>query len=314
MPMDRSFMIEGGSVGVLLIHGLGGTPVELREVARSLAAGGATVSCCQLAGHCGTEDELAATRFEDWYESAEAALGELVARCDRIVVGGLSMGALLAALLAARHPGRVHGLAMLAPTLRYDGWSIPRYSFLLRLLIDTPLGRRYRFLEREPYGVKDERVRAIVVRAMRQGNTDAGSLGTPSAALRQLWRLVAALKPRLAAIRQPAFIAHARHDDVASLGNAVFLQKRLSGPVECLVLEDSYHLVTLDRQRHLVTDRLSAFVGAVVAAPDRRPVMAGRRAHAAEPARPVRRATETAAQGAIQEAIQEAIQDAVHVA
>lgn len=269
MSTDRSYMIEGGPVGVLLIHGLGGTPVELREVARRLGRAGFTVSCCQLAGHCGTEAELAATRFEDWYASAETALAALETHCERIVVGGLSMGALLAALLAAREPARAHGLVMLAPTLRYDGWSIPRYSFLLKLLIDTPLGRRYRFVERAPYGLKDERTRAAVVRAMKQGSTDAGALGTPAQALRQLWRLVAEVKPRLPAIRQPAFIAHARHDDVASLDNAVLLQRRLGGPVECLVLEDSYHLVTLDRQRHLVTDRVAAFVQTVAA--ERRP-------------------------------------------
>lgn len=272
MPLDRSIMIEGGPVGVLLIHGLGGTPVELREVARRLAATGATVLCCQLAGHCGTEAELAATTIEDWYASAEAALATLEARCTKVIVGGLSMGALLAGLLAARNPDSVEGVVMLAPTLRYDGWSIPRYGFLLRLLINTPLGRRYRFVEREPYGLKDERIRRVIVRAMRLGDTDAGSLGTPSAALQQLWRLVAVLKPQLSSIRQPVFIAHARHDDVASFNNAVLLQRRLGGTVECLVLDDSYHLVTLDRQRHLVTDRISAFIQGVVAVPKRQTV------------------------------------------
>lgn len=264
MSVDRSYMIEGGPVGVLLIHGLGGTPVELREVARRLAATGATVACCQLAGHCGTEAELAATRFEDWYASVEAALSELEARCERIVAGGLSMGALLAALLAAREPQRVDGVVMLAPTLSYDGWSIPRYRFLLRLLIDTPLGRKYRFMEREPYGLKDERARAVIVRALQRGSSaEAGNPGTPSAALRQLWRLVATLKPLLPSVGQPAFIAHARHDDVASFDNAVHLQRHLGGPVECLVLDDSYHLVTLDRQKHLVGDRVAAFIEAV---------------------------------------------------
>lgn len=291
MPVDRSIMIEGGPVGVLLIHGLGGTPVELRDMARRLAATGATVLCCQLAGHCGTEAELAATHFEDWYASAEAALAALEARCTKVMVGGLSMGALLAALLAARNPDSVDGVVMLAPTLRYDGWSIPRYGFLLRLLINTPLGRRYRFVEREPYGLKDERTRTVIVRAMRRGDTDAGSLGTPSAALKQLWRLVATLKPQLGAIRQPVFIAHARHDDVASFNNAVLLQRRLGGTVECLVLDDSYHLVTLDRQRHLVTDRVVAFIRGVVAAPHRHPVLEPRRERVA-------RAERNAADGA----------------
>lgn len=263
--IDRSFTIEGGPVGVLLIHGLGGTPVEMREVARALAAGGHTVLCCQLAGHGGSMDDLTATGFEDWYDSALAGLATLEQRCERVVVGGLSMGAVLAALLAARQPERVAGLVMLAPTLRYDGWSIPWYSFLLPLLINTPIGRRYQFEEREPYGVKDERVRAVIMRALRQGSGDAGLSATPSAALRELWRLVAALRPLLGAIRQRTLLVHARHDDVASLRNALYLQRHLGGPVDSLILEDSYHLVTLDRQRHLVTERVLSFVDALTA-------------------------------------------------
>lgn len=258
--VDRSFLIERGPVGVLLIHGLGGTPIEMREVARKLAAAGHTVLCCQLEGHGGGSQELAATDFEAWYDSALRALTLLEERCETVLVGGLSMGAVLAALLAARQPERVKGLIMLAPTLRYDGWSIPWYSFLLRLLIDTPLGRRYQFVEREPYGVKDQRIRAVIVRALRQGGGEAGLPATPAPALRQLWRLVATLKPLLPSIRQRTLLVHAREDDIASLKNALLLQRRLGGLVESLVLEDSYHLVTLDRQHHLVTARVVDFV------------------------------------------------------
>lgn len=263
MPIDRSLLIEGGPVGILLIHGLGGTPIEMRNVAQSLAAAGHTVLACQLAGHGGTEDELAAATYEDWYASAESALAVLESCCTTVLVGGLSMGALLAAMLAARTGDRVAGVVMLAPTLRYDGWSIPWYSFLLPLLIKTPIGRRYRFIEAEPYGLKDERMRAIVARAMRQGAPEAGLLGTPSQALRELWRLVAALKPRLPDIRQRTLLVHAREDDVASLSNSLYLQRHLGGLVDALILDDSYHLVTLDRQRTEVTDRVVAFTRAV---------------------------------------------------
>ncbi len=274
MPDDRSLLIEGGPVGVLLVHGLGGTPIEMRAVARSLAAAGMTVLSCHLAGHGGTEEELAASTFEDWYASVEAGLAALEARCTTVLAGGLSMGALLAALLAARTGARVAGLVLLAPTLRYDGWSIPWYSFLLRLLINTPIGRRYRFVEREPFGLKDERMRAAIARAMRQGHADAGMLATPAPALRQLWRLVAALKPVLGTIQQRTLIVHAREDDVASLANAFYFQRHLGGLVEALILDDSYHLVTLDRQSRLVTDRVVAFAAAVAEAQRAVPVVA----------------------------------------
>jgi carboxylesterase len=254
--------LTGNRVGVLLIHGLGGTPLELRSIARGLAARGSTVLCCQLAGHCGSEADLLATRWPDWYRSVETALDALEERCTTIVVGGLSMGAILALRLAAAHPRRVHGLALFAPTLWYDGWSIPWYRFLLRMFIKTPVAQRYRFTEREPYGIKDERIRAVVAGAMLAGKSDeAGIAHTPARSIRELWRLVDTVRRDLPSIKAPALIVQAREDDISALSNAVYLQRRLGGLVDCLVLDDSYHLVTVDRQRDIVIDRSADFVG-----------------------------------------------------
>lgn len=247
---------EGGSTGVLLIHGLGGTPIELKRVARAVHAAGHTALCCTLAGHCGSEADLLATRWQDWYASVDAAFQQLSQRCDRVVVGGLSLGAILALHLAARRPKEVRGLALYAPTLWYDGWSIPWYRFLLKLAVYTPIGTRYRFLEREPYGIRDERIRAHLVAAMLSGDSsEAGLVGTPGPALRELWRLVAAVRPELPSITAPAVLVHARHDDISSLRNSTYIAGRLGGIVDVTVLDDSYHIVTLDRQRNIAIDR-----------------------------------------------------------
>ena len=68
---DQSYRLAGGPVGFLLIHGLGGTPMEMRYVAQGLAHAGHTVHVPQLAGHCSTADDLGATRWEDWYDTVE---------------------------------------------------------------------------------------------------------------------------------------------------------------------------------------------------------------------------------------------------
>jgi carboxylesterase len=267
---DLSTLYEGNRNGVLLIHGLGGTPVEMKTVAKRLNNAGHTVLCCQLAGHCGTEADLAATHWQDWYASAEAALKRLETRCDTVIVGGLSMGGLLAAKLAAAEPSRVNGTVILAPTLWYDGWTMPWYAVLLKLLrpyISLPFLKHWSFAEREPYGIKDERVRKIILQAMTSGDsTLAGVFGTPAHALRELWRLTDALKPELPKVHQPALVIQARDDDVASIRNAQYLQRHLGGLVETLVLDDSYHLVTVDQQRHITNDRVVSFVNALAKA------------------------------------------------
>jgi carboxylesterase len=257
---DQTIHLPGGPTGILLAHGLAGTPVELSFVARGLARAGFTVHCCQLAGHCGSEADLVATRWQDWSKSLAAGLERLRRDCDVVLVGGLSMGALLGLHLATQRPDAIDGLVLLAPTLWFDGWSLPWASFLLRPFIATPMAKRYKFVERHPYGVKDDRVRALIAKAMELGQSkDAGLLATPAAALQQMWLLRDAVKRDLKSVRMPTLIVHPREDDISSLANTFYLQKRLGGLVETLVLDDSYHLVTLDRQRDLVVERTASF-------------------------------------------------------
>lgn len=256
MTRDFSLRYAGNGTGFLLIHGLGGTPVELRLVARALHRAGHTVHCPQLAGHCAGESELLAATWEGWTASVEAELDRMLQVCDTVIVGGLSMGAVLAMHIAAKRPEAVGGLALYAPTLWYDGWSIPRYAFLLKWFINTPFGRRYRFVERQPYGLKDLRARALVVASMTGGDSsEAGLLGTPSGALKQMWDLIALTRRQLPSIKCPALVVHPREDDIAGLSNAFYLQRRLGGLVDALILDDSYHLVTIDQQYDIVIER-----------------------------------------------------------
>jgi carboxylesterase len=258
---DRSLFVKNGRVGILLIHGLGGTPVELRFIARGLARAGHTVNCCQLAGHCGTPEELRRSTWREWYASVEEAHDRLSQHCDTILAGGLSMGGILAIHLAQHRPQRVQGLLLYAPTLKLDGWSMPWHSVFLQYVRPLPIRLELELTEREPYGLKDERVRRLVVNSMQSGDSGAaGVFSTPMRSFAHFNCLVAAVKRRLGEVRQPALIVHPREDDIASLRNAQYLQARLGGLVDTLVLDDSYHMVTLDQQRHIVADRTARFV------------------------------------------------------
>jgi carboxylesterase len=258
---DRSMFFPGGRVGILLIHGLGGTPVELRYIAKSLERAGYTVYCCQLAGHCGTPEELRRSTWQEWYASVEAAHDKLKEHCDVILAGGLSMGGILALHLAHNRPSEVHGLLLYAPTLKLDGWSMPWHSVFLQYVRPTPIRLEIDLPEHEPYGIKDERVRRLVVSSMQSGDSGAaGVFSTPVRSFAHFNLLVSAVKPNLGKVRQPALIVHPRDDDIASLKNAQYLQAKLGGLVDTLVLDNSYHIVTLDQQRHIVAERSERFV------------------------------------------------------
>jgi carboxylesterase len=263
---DVSFHHPGGPEAVLLIHGLTGTPTEMRFVGKQLAAAGFTVYGMQLAGHCGSEDDLLETGWTDWYASVEAAWSEIAKRHDTVFAAGLSMGAVLALMLAARHPGAIKGLALYSTTLWYDGWTIPKLQFLLPLFLYTPLGLKYRFVETWPYGIKDERLRARVVASMESGDSAAaGNMGMAGRSLRELRSLVAHLKRELPRVTVPTLILHAKDDDVTSVKNAEYVERRVGGPVRKVLLDDCYHMITVDRQRHRVARESIDFFRALAA-------------------------------------------------
>lgn len=256
-----AFHLKGGRVGVLLIHGLTGTPTEMLTVGKRLHKYGFTVSCNVLPGHCGTEEDLLATNWQDWYRGAEEAYEELKADADVIFAGGLSAGAVLSVLLADRYPDQIRGLAMYSTTMKWDGWSIPKLSFLLPLILRLPyFGKRYHFSEAFPYGIKNDNLRRRIMAKLQSGDTSAaGHTHTPGATLRELWRMVDAAKKCMPKVRTPALLVHADNDDIASLRNALYVQKHLAGETELLRLYDSYHMITVDQERHKVADATAAF-------------------------------------------------------
>lgn len=262
--LDRSTYHRGGRTGILLIHGLGGTPVEVRFIAQGLARAGFTVYACQLAAHCSTPQELRRSTWRQWYASVEAAHDRLKRDCDIILAGGLSTGALLALHLAYNRPNEVHGLTLFAPSIILNGWSMPWYMPWLHYIRPGPLRIDFDLAEREPFGLKDERVRAMVVSNMRdESGKEHGHFFTPLRTMLEFNSLAARVRKELKNITTPTLILHPREDDIADLSNAMEIQKKMAGLVEVVVLEDSYHIITLDKQRSLVLDRTVGFAQSV---------------------------------------------------
>ena len=252
----------GGRIGFLLVHGLAGTPAEMKILGKRLNRYGFTVLCPQLAGHCASEEELVTTCWSDWSRSVEDAFDALSRHMDAVFVGGLSAGAVLSLRHAQRYPGRARGLALYSTTLRYDGWTIPKLSFLLPLILKTPyFGKRYRFEEAFPYGIMDDKLRGRILAQMQSGDAAAaGFTATPGASLKQLWGLVAAVKRDLPGIKTPTLIVHAGNDDIASArSNALYVRDHIGGPTELLLLDRSYHMVTIDQERNVVGDATARF-------------------------------------------------------
>ncbi|MDP9123006.1 MAG: alpha/beta fold hydrolase [Pseudomonadota bacterium] len=271
---SREFVLAGhgahGRTGVLLVHGLAGTPNEVRLLGRSLQSAGFEVHGVQLAGHCGTVDDLVATHWQDWIDSVHAGAQRLRARVDRLVVMGLSMGAVLALEVAAARPDLVDGVGALSTSFWHDGWSMPfftRLAFMLKPVRALGIGRRRMFLERPPYGIRNEGLRKYVVAQMRAGDSGAAGLsGTPWYSIIEMHDLSKHVRRNLRFVRAPCLVVHATEDDVSSIANADLVSKRVQGSVERLLLDNSFHMVTIDSDRRLLTERAIEFVRRIASA------------------------------------------------
>jgi carboxylesterase len=141
-----------------------------------------------------------------------------------------------------------------------DGWSVPWHARLFRLVHTHWFANKINFVEREPYGIKDSRLRQMVKDALFSGDpSQAGLFSTPGGPMLELRRLVKVVLKELGSITQPALILHPREDDRSSIRNSFHLQRKLGGLVDMVVLDDSYHIITVDRQRDIVVGRSVSF-------------------------------------------------------
>ena len=278
-PADRGIFLKGeGRCRIMLLHGLTGTPTELGYVAHWLRSRGRYhVSVPRLANHGQPMSVLARTKWSDIYQSAKDAFAEARAasRAEGVplVIGGLSMGANLALMLAAEFTEDVAGVVCLAPTLFYDGWSVPWYHRLLPLVDYTPLKHFTYFRESEPFGLKDEELRRKIAEhygAMSvhdwRGAAKSGYAHFPVRLFCEMRHLIRSCKQALSRVASPVLVVQAENDDVTSPRNAEFILERVrSERRELLLLKNSYHLVAADLERSLVAARLQKFCGSLAA-------------------------------------------------
>lgn len=260
------FFLPGGNDCVMLVHGLTGTPAEMRAFAKQLVKQGFSVMCPQLAGHCGNVADLKRSKWQDWYKSIEVAFEVAKQMHASVYVAGLSMGALIALKLAKEKGQRVAGLGLLSVTFFYDGWNMPhlRRKLLLPLVLYSPLRYFMSWRENPPYGIKCERTRAavhgVLTRRDAKSTQKVGIFHTPAVTIHESLRLIRATKEALPSVRSPALIVHSTEDDTASIKNAHYVAARISsGKVETFFVDDTYHVLTLDKRKFDIARRLAVF-------------------------------------------------------
>ncbi len=263
---SESFYGEGGSTGILLVHGLGGSPLTLRFLAQGLVRQGYTVSCPFIPGLAGGSDIDGLSSWQDWYEAVEKEFLALSEKCDRVIVGGLSTGAVLALRLAQDHGDKIEALSLYAPTLWPNGWGIPRYFHLMGLIRQKWFANFFMMSKGLPTGIKDERILKFWMDSVTSNNASlSDAIGVRGGKLLELRWLVRQVRKKFSQVTHKTLVMHPREDDMSDIKNSFEIIRGIKGPAELVALNDSYHMVTLDHQREQVVNRTIEFVEQILA-------------------------------------------------
>ncbi len=137
-PGAQPFYLAGNDIGLLLIHGFGGSIGDYRPFADQLHRQGYTVSGICLAGHGRGLAALATTTVEDWRQSVQQGIRDLQSRCRRIILLGASFGGALAINAAAQSYDQVAGVVAVNAPVGYRGAGIFQGVILRVLRLVTP--------------------------------------------------------------------------------------------------------------------------------------------------------------------------------
>lgn len=228
-----------GRIGVLLIHGFGGSPRSLQELALRCADTGYTVALPLLAGHGRTPEDMEASRWNEWTADVEQAYEWLRARTDRVFVCGLSMGGTLALWVAERHP-EVAGLVSINSIIRHP---------LERVMLLIGRFRIPRWVKAIGNDAKAERV------------DERAYDRIPMRSTRELALLSREVRSGLGDVRCPALLFSSVVDHVVPPANQRELHDAIGSADKTFVeLHDCYHVATMDCEKEQVFARTLDFI------------------------------------------------------
>jgi carboxylesterase len=235
--------VPGARVGVLLVHGFTGSPASMRPWAEDLHARGYSVSLPQLPGHGTRWQDLQATTYDDWYAEAGTAFAKLKAEHEHVVLCGLSMGGLLSLALAQEHGRDIAGLVVVNPAVDSNRKDVKLLPVLKHVVPAFP---------------------AIGNDIKKPGQEEHAYPRTPLKAAASLFKEMPRVRERLAEITQPLLMFRSRVDHVLDPSSGRAIMSRVSSrDLEEVVLEESYHVATLDNDAPMIFDRSSSFIARV---------------------------------------------------
>jgi len=236
------------AVGVLLSHGFTGSPRSMRPFGEHLADLGYGVAVPRLPGHGTTWQEMNRTGWPDWYAVLDNELARLRKEHDQVVVVGLSMGGALVLRLAEEHGTDLSGVVLINPSVSTEDKRLALLPVLSKVIPSFP-------------GISND---------IKKPGVDEGAYTRmplkATLSLSKLWKVVQA---DLAKVTQPVLLFRSTVDHVVEASSSRRILSSISSrDVTETLLEDSYHVATLDNDAPRIFADTASFIARVTGPAD----------------------------------------------
>ncbi len=228
---------------VLIIHGYTGYTGEYYELAHSLHKKGYTVSLPRLPGHGTNRRDFKSTGWKDWLSHVDNCYADLAAENSSVFIVGLSMGGILALILASRYqPKRVVLLAPAMAIRKKIFYLIPVLQYVL------PDYRK----KREPE--KDASPDREVI------GTEYWDYVMPRQ-VAQIRKLQKTALKNMEKVKAPILLMLSRADaTVSEKASQVIRRKLRQTPVKEVILENSHHVLLTGCDKEFVKEQTVSWI------------------------------------------------------
>lgn len=253
LPEAEAYTVGEGTVGVLFIHGFADTPRIWQRVAERLAAtGGFTCRAMRLPGSAEPALRARDQSLARWRAEVDAELARLGAAHATVWIAGHSLGGALALDAALREPGKVAGVAALAPMIevsRRRSPVLPPRVWLTLARLALALSPTFESC----FSPKGEAVDDPSFTYIRDRFIPFPVYGA-------LFDLIHANRGQAARLGCPVFAVTSERDSVVDTPAALRWLDACPGPKKVRARDDIGHVVPLEIGWKEMTDALAAFV------------------------------------------------------
>lgn len=233
---------------IILVHGLSGDAEDMDYIATRIAKYGCMISNIELPGHGTMPESLLSVTMDDWIDAVE---NEVKASKNNVAIIGQSMGALLAIYSAIMHPDRIKCVVLLSPAIKLYGRLNRLFMSLIYIYSKVMKLPAIYYTKVNGPDIADPDI--------KKGYAAYNKM--PFNALAEYEKLRRLVLNKLSKFKTPLLIVYSKNDHTISQDAVEIIDSKIKSNIkEIKALNNSFHVISIDRDREKVVEEIDRFL------------------------------------------------------